>query len=51
MMQEQMITLGHLMMQVLRNRDDAIVLRQLQADVSDLAAGFPAYADDFPGHV
>ena len=51
MRQEQMITLGHLMMQVLRNRDDAVVLKQLEADIFDLAAGFPAYSSDFPGHV
>lgn len=51
MRQEQMITLGHLMMQVLRNRDDALALKQLQADISDLASAFPAYPADFSGHV
>ena len=50
MRQEQMITLGHLMMQVLRNRGDAIALKQLEADVSDLAGLFPAYPADFSGH-
>ena len=51
MRQEQMITLGHLMVQVLRNREDAIALKQLEVDVSDLASDFPAYPADFPGYV
>ena len=51
MRQEQMISLGHLMMEVLRNRDDAIALKQLKADISELAAGFPGYPADFVGHV
>jgi glycine hydroxymethyltransferase len=51
MRQEQMITLGHLMMQVLRNRDDTGALRQLKSDIGDLAAAFPAYPEDFAGHI
>lgn len=51
MMQEQMITLGHLVMQVLRNREDARALDLLSADIRRLAAEFPAYPFGFPGHV
>jgi glycine hydroxymethyltransferase len=51
MRQEQMITLGHLIMQVLRNRSDESALKQLEEEISDLAAAFPAYPADFPGHV
>ena len=51
MRQEQMITLGHLLMQVLRNRNDGLILKQVEADIADLAAEFPAYPEDFVGHV
>jgi glycine hydroxymethyltransferase len=50
MRQEQMITLAHLVMQVLRNRNDEPALKQLEGDIADLAAAFPAYPADFPGY-
>lgn len=51
MRQEQMITLGHLIVEVLRNREDALALKRLEGEISELAAAFPAYPADFPGHV
>ncbi len=51
MRQEQMVTLGHLTLEVLRSRSDALALKRLEADISDLAGQFPAYPEDFVGHV
>jgi glycine hydroxymethyltransferase len=36
---------------VLRHRDDAIALRELESRVRKLAGAFPAYPEGFPGHV
>ena len=51
MRQEQMITLGHLIVQVLRNRRDPVTLHGLEAEITTLAAEFHAYPGDFGGHV
>ncbi len=46
-----MITLGHLMVEILRNRGDQAMLDGLAEQVDELASAFPAYAEDFVGHV
>ncbi len=51
MMQEQMITLGTAIVEILRKRNDANVLDQLRTSVAELADAFPAYPADFNGHV
>ncbi len=51
MKQEQMITLGHLIVSVLRNRAEPAVLAELAGEIAELASAFPAYPEDFPGHV
>ena len=51
MRQEQMITLGHLIVAVLRNIDEEVMLKELGEQVSELAAQFPAYPTTFPGFV
>jgi len=51
MKQEQMITLGHLIVSVLRNRAEPAVLAQLAGEIAELASAFPAYPEDFLGHV
>lgn len=51
MRQEQMVTLGTLIIEILRNRDDAGVLDQLRGHVHELADAFPAYPSDFAGYV
>jgi glycine hydroxymethyltransferase len=51
MRQEQMVTLGDLIMAVLRNRDEDVVLKELAGQITELAAAFPAYPADFPGFV
>ena len=51
MKQEQMMILGKAIVEILRKRNDAAVLDQLGAAVSELASQFPAYPEDFAGHV
>ncbi len=51
MKQEQMSTLGRLIVEILRRRDDEIALKQLADQVAELAAAFPPYPAGFPGHV
>jgi glycine hydroxymethyltransferase len=51
MMQEQMITLGTAIVEILRKRNDPNVLQQLSGRVAELANAFPAYPDDFAGYV
>ena len=51
MKQEQMVTLGNAIVEILRKRNDAAVLDQLAARVSELAAAFPAYPVEFNGYV
>ncbi len=49
--EEQMVTLAGLMTQALRTRDDALTRKQIAADIAELAAAYPSYPPDFPGHV
>jgi glycine hydroxymethyltransferase len=51
MKQEQMLTLGSLIVDILRNREDKVLLAQLSRGVRDLVADFPAYPAGFVGHV
>ncbi|MDA2979952.1 MAG: serine hydroxymethyltransferase [Actinomycetota bacterium] len=51
MKQEQMVTLGNAVVEILRKRHDPAVLSQLRDRVSELAAQFPAYPVDFNGYV
>jgi glycine/serine hydroxymethyltransferase len=51
MRQEQMITLGALIVEVLRSRDQEIALKELTGQISELASAFPAYPLSFPGFV
>ena len=51
MKQEQMVTLGNAIVEILRKRNDTAVLDQLAARVSELAAAFPAYPVEFNGYV
>jgi glycine hydroxymethyltransferase len=51
MMQEQMITLGTAIVEILRKRHDPSVLEQLSDRVAELANAFPAYPADFAGYV
>jgi glycine hydroxymethyltransferase len=51
MRQEQMVTLGSLLVEVLRKRADEVALKELETRIAELAAEFPAYPEDFPGHV
>lgn len=50
MKQEQMLVLGSLIVDILRNRADEVLLAQLHGGVNDLVAGFPAYPAGFVGH-
>ncbi len=51
MRQEQMITLGRLIVEVLRNRESPGMLAELETQISELSAAFPGYPETFPGHV
>ena len=51
MKQEQMVTLGNLIVEILRKRNDPAVLEQLGGAVRELADAFPAYPEEFPGYV
>ncbi len=51
MKQEQMVTLGNAVVEILRKRHDPAVLDQLRGRVSELAVQFPAYPVDFNGYV
>ena len=51
MQQEQMVTLGRLIVEILRRRDDGTGLKLLSGQVAELAAAFPSYPEDFVGHV
>jgi glycine hydroxymethyltransferase len=42
---------GTLMARALRGRDDAATLAGVENEVRELAAAFPAYSAEFPGHV
>ena len=51
MKQEQMVTLGSLIVEILRKRNDPSVLDQLRERVTELADAFPAYPVEFNGYV
>jgi glycine hydroxymethyltransferase len=51
MKQEQMVTLGTAIVEILRKRNDPAVLQQLGHVVHELAEGFPAYPVEFNGYV
>jgi glycine hydroxymethyltransferase len=51
MKQEQMVTIGSLIVEILRKRDDDMALKQFGEAVTELADAFPAYPDGFPGYV
>ncbi len=51
MRQEQMVTLGCLIVEVLRNRTDEMALRRLEQKLRELADAFPPYPEGFSGHV
>lgn len=51
MKQEQMLILGSLIVDILRNRSDKVVLAQMSRGVRELVAGFPPYPPGFVGHV
>ncbi len=51
MKQEQMVTLGNAIVELLRKRNEPTTLQHLRARVAELAAEFPAYPVDFVGYV
>ncbi len=51
MKQEQMVTLGSAIVEILRKRNDAAVLEQLGGVIAELTAQFPAYPLEFNGYV
>ncbi len=51
MKQEQMVTLGSAIVEILRKRHDAVVLDQLRGVIAELAEAFPAYPVEFNGYV
>jgi glycine hydroxymethyltransferase len=51
MKQEQMLTLGTVIVEILRKRNDQNSLDQLGTVVSEMAEAFPAYPKDFDGYV
>lgn len=51
MKQEQMSTLGRLIVEIMRMRDDDVALKQLREQVTELSVAFPPYPDAFRGHV
>jgi glycine hydroxymethyltransferase len=51
MKQEQMATLGRLIVEILRQRDDAAALMGLKAQVAELNEAFRPYPASYPGHV
>ncbi len=51
MKQEQMVTLGSAIVEILRKRNDGAVLKQLGGVISELADDFPSYPVEFNGYV
>jgi glycine hydroxymethyltransferase len=51
MKQEQMVVLGRVIVEILRQRHDPAVLDQLRPIVNELIEGFPAYPVEFNGYV
>jgi len=50
MKQEQMVTLGDLIVEILRKRNDKLALDQHRRTVAELASAFPAYPVEFAGY-
>ncbi len=50
MKQEQMVTVGRLIMAALRSRADEMVLKEVATAVEELVEAFPPYPRTFPGH-
>ncbi|MEA3511434.1 MAG: serine hydroxymethyltransferase [Actinomycetota bacterium] len=50
MRQEQMLTLGSAIVELLRRRTDNYALATIRESVDELIAAFPAYPADFSGH-
>jgi glycine hydroxymethyltransferase len=51
MREPEMERLGKLIVGVLRSNADEVAVKQLSVQIADLAAEFPGYPEDFPGHV
>ncbi len=51
MKQEQMLTLGNAIVELLRRRNDAHAVATIKEAVDELIEAFPAYPEDFPGYV
>jgi glycine hydroxymethyltransferase len=51
MKQEQMVTLGRLIVEILRKRGDDLALKQFGEAVAELVEEFPAYPPGFAGYV
>jgi glycine/serine hydroxymethyltransferase len=51
MKEEQAAETARLIARALKNRSDEAVLADVAGRVSELAASFPPYPPDFPGHV
>jgi glycine hydroxymethyltransferase len=50
MKQEQMLTLGNVIVELLRRRNDPHAVATIKEAVDELIAAFPAYPADFPGY-
>ena len=51
MKQEQMLTLGNAIVELLRRRNDAYAVATIKEAVDELIEAFPAYPKEFPGYV
>ncbi len=51
MREREVEEVGRLLATALQQRDDPATLERVRSRVSELAAAFPAYPKDFPGHV
>jgi len=51
MKQEQMLTLGNAIVELLRRRNDPHAVATIKEAVNELIEAFPAYPEDFPGYV
>ncbi len=50
MKQEQMLTLGNAIVELLRRRNDPHAVATIKEAVDELIEAFPAYPADFPGY-
>ena len=51
MKEAEVAEVGRLLAAALQGRDDQAVLDRVRGRIHELAAAFPAYPPDFPGHV